>query len=71
MLLTKAIIHASWAGVSTLSRHEAGRLTMPMEIVARAKGSPIMRPTLNEARWGWPYPDSILRREGEGDPEKP
>lgn len=29
-----------------------GRLTMPMEMVARAKGSPMMRPTLKEAaRW--------------------
>lgn len=40
---------------------------MPMEMVARAKGSPIMRPALKDER---PpllllYPFSILRREGE------
>lgn len=36
----------------SLAATQARKLTIPMEMVARAKGSPMMRPTLNdEARW--------------------
>jgi hypothetical protein len=44
-------------------------LTTPMETVASANGSPMMRPTLKVARPPPLYPDSILRREG--DPREP
>lgn len=38
--------------VSSQQDTSTGRLTMPMEMVARAKGSPMMRPRLKEAaRW--------------------
>ena len=42
-----------------------GVLTSPMEVVARAKGLPKMRPREKEVRWPWPYPFSILLSEGE------
>lgn len=53
ILETKAIIQASYNKVSTQPHAQrTTRLTMPIEMVARAKGSPTMRPTLNEAaRW--------------------
>ena len=38
---------------------------MPMEMVARAKGSPMMRPTEKDDRPWFPYPFSILRSDGE------
>jgi len=41
------------------------KLTLPMEMVARAKGSPKMRPSEKDVRPLWPYPFSILRIEGE------
>jgi hypothetical protein len=51
MLLTKAMIHASYAHKSA-EAWPAGRggLTKPMEMVASANGSPMMRPTENEDR---------------------
>lgn len=37
---------------------------MPIEMVARAKGSPMMRPALKEERPPWLYPCSIFCRDG-------
>ena len=53
MLETKAMIQASCHSVSTQPQpRQACRLTMPIEMVASAKGSPMMRPTLNEEARG-------------------
>jgi hypothetical protein len=52
MELTNAMIHASCIrGQPSASLSLGNRiLTMPMEMVARAKGSPMMRPTLKDDR---------------------
>lgn len=49
------------------SRPTGVALTMPIEIVASANGSPMMRPTLKEEDGRPPllYPFSILRKDGE------
>lgn len=54
MELTKEMIQASYAQCQHPASHgssQAQALTMEMEMVASAKGSPMMRPTLKVARW--------------------